>query len=135
MTVILCEFPCKHCRRTIVLPRHTLSREFEDQEIQPTRIPRVALLCNHCRTVENYSEADLKGSPEGNTGHGWVVAEELPCVEESCQFRLLLFAKWSESTSTADRHADLLISRWNPLTCEAGHKVQKPTEVYGLPLS
>jgi hypothetical protein len=117
-----------------VLPLHKLLRAFEHRDIQPKEIPPVALVCNHCRTVGSYSEADLKGSAEGDTGPSWEVVEELPCVEGTCQFRLPLFAAWSEATTAEARYADIRILRWLSLVCETGHEVPKPTELYGYPL-
>ncbi len=135
-TTILCQFLCKNrsCRRSIVLPQHTLSQAFEHRDIPPTEIPRVALVCARCKTVENYSEADLQGAGEGDTDPTWGVAELLQCVEGSCQLLLPVFAKWSGTTSVEDRSVDVHIWRWKPLTCEAGHEVRKPESVYGYSL-
>lgn len=132
--MILCEFLCKNCRRPIVLPQHKLLQAFVHPDIQPTGIPRVALVCNHCRIVENYSEADLNGSAEGDTAPSWEVVEELPCVEGTCQFRLPLFAKWSDATIAQARFDEIQIWRWRSLTCEAGHEVRKPEQLIGYHL-
>ena len=134
--MILCEFRCKNrvCRARIVLPRHTLLQPFEHRDTQPTEIPPVALVCARCKTVESYSEADLRGSAEGDTGPNWEVVEWLPCGGESCEFPLPLFAAWSEATSAEARSVDVHIWRWKPLTCEAGHEVRKPEELYGYRL-
>jgi hypothetical protein len=134
--MILCEFLCKNrgCRSPIVLPRYTLLQPSEHREIPPTGIPCVALVCTRCKTVESYSEADLSGSVVGETAPSWEVVELLKCVEGSCQLLVPLFAKWSEATTAQVRAADILIWRWHPLACDAGHEVPKPVEVYGYRL-
>jgi hypothetical protein len=134
--MILCEFRCKKCRKTIVLPRHTLSREFEHRDNPPTDIPPVALVCSHCTTVESYSEADLLGSKEGDTGLRWVAVGELPCVEENCLFHPTVFADWSEATTAEAQKAHIHTWRWHsfPAVCEAGHEIPKPKELYGYHL-
>jgi hypothetical protein len=93
-----------------------LSQEFDHLEFPPTGIPRVALVCNRCKTLENYSEADLEESWEGDTVPSWVIAESLLCVEGSCQFPVPIFAEWSEATIAQDRCVDLHIWRCHPLT-------------------
>ncbi len=132
--MILCEFLCKNCRKPIVLPRHMLLQAFVHPDIQPTGIPRVALVCNRCTIVENYSEADLAGSVEGDIVRNWEDIAELSCVEGTCQFRLPLFVLWNEPTSAKAKSDEMRIWRWRPLTCEAGHEVRKPEELIGYRL-
>jgi hypothetical protein len=132
--MILCKFLCKHCRKPIVLPRHTLLREFEHREIPPTEIPLVVLVCNRCKTVESYSEIDLLASAEADTAPKWEAVEELPCVEGSCQFHPTLFVDWSEATTPEAREIYIRNLRWPPLVCEGGHIVPKPEELYGYRL-
>lgn len=133
-TTILCEFLCKNCHKSIALPQRTLLREFEHRDTQPTGIPSVALVCNHCKIVEIYSEADLQESQVGETGLGWVAVQELPCVEGTCQFHPPVFADWSEATRPEKREVHIRTWRWRPMACEAGHDIPKPQEIYGYPL-
>jgi hypothetical protein len=134
--MIICEFRCKNnsCHRTIAVSGHTLLQEFEHREIQPMGIPLVALVCNHCKTVESYSEVDLVGSVTGAIDPKWEVVEPLLCVAKNCQFPLQLFAMWSEAISPEDRSVDVRVWRWRHLSCEAGHVVQKPAELIGYRL-
>lgn len=124
-TMILCRFSCRNCYEPMLLPLHTILQGFVHRETPPTDVPCIAIMCSQCKTLENYSAADLKESAVAEIGPTWEVADWLRCVEETCKSPVPVFLEWNESTTLEDRQKDIYALRWKPLKCDKGHEVRK----------
>lgn len=125
---------CPNCDGQIQLPLQTLGEMFGNQEFRSSGIYSLALPCPHCKQVRAYSlnrdstfgqtsyqtgQVSLPGVPTLQLG-------PLSCVEATCTSRVLLLAQWSETTTEAERAADIETWIWDRLTCPEGHAVPKP---------
>ena len=97
----LCWFGCKHsgCHARIALPQHTILQPFAYRDNPPRDIPWIAIACPACKTIENYSAADLQESAVVEISPEWEVSEWLGCDVENCESLVPVFVRTNETTT------------------------------------
>jgi hypothetical protein len=125
---------CADCGLPILLPADTLQRPFADPETQPNDTLAVGVVCHHCKSAERYflhqkhpqhnpkDQAYVMETRSEDTVH----VANLECEEETCEFRLPLFAYWNPASNQQERKDDMKTWRWEHLLCPEGHSIAKP---------
>ena len=133
---ISCLFICQNpkCGVAISLPHGSLGHIFSAQPLRTIDAPFLAAPCPICKRVGNHSLH--KGSKyyhprnqliwEDPTDTETVFLNWLECVDRDCRSHVPLFARWSATTSGADRIADIQTWKWDGLLCPEGHLIRVP---------
>jgi len=123
---------CKSCSNPMWLPIETLRQTFLLRAPPCTDEVSFGVVCPVCTQARNYSIS--KSSPDHGPKDSLAMGlpqklttffvRSLRCDEESCSTPLLLFALWSDSTTSEDQRIDE--SGWkrgNDLHCPEHHRI------------
>jgi hypothetical protein len=134
---VLYRFRCVECQRAILLPARKLDNIFQAPTRLTTDIDSVGIACWNCKHVANYSLNE--NSPDFRPYDpqfpsvfsiqllATEFVKQLKCGEENCKIPLPIYGQWNDSTTDAEREADIATWVWHfDLHCPKGNLIELP---------
>lgn len=122
-------FCCKNCKEIWELPLET--KVMPDQ---PEENLRATIWCDHCKTMSDYSPADLPSVPvppqdeeEDPCSATSLLCISFRCAEQNCGPSMIVHIVW-ESGLAPDRMLQKFLSRGPSKSCRNGHPPTPLTE-------